>query len=410
MPLCGRCTGRAAVNALDLSWRPQLRIGTRATDNVRWSSANQEAALGFDNGGGLELKAETAEWKTKLNPSFNFRRFAIGEDLDADEYGVRSQHQWLVSDRLVFGANLDYEHDSTLTTELTDAGIQNQVANRDTVTAQPNVTFLLDDRATLNGSYLYTDVSFDTNANGQLVDYSYEQFSASVARAWKENVRFFISGFASEFETPESEGRTRTYGAQGGVEYVYRPDMGTTLSVGYTKSDIEFQTEFLTIDPGPPPQLALATRTEEASTNGPIASVSFFKDFERTRMRFDYNRRVSPSIRGSQQLEDDILFTAEHDMTRAWRIGFRGGYNIRSSELQSVDVQMRQAATPQLNRDQAAVAGWMSYALNKEMTVRAEYRFARNSFDETRQRDSVFNNTLFMTFVYNGERHFLRNY
>jgi hypothetical protein len=91
-------------------------------------------------------------------------------------------------------------------------------------------------------------------------------------------------------------------------------------------------------------------------------------------------------------------------------MGFRGNYNLRSSELQSVNVQTNQAATFQLARDQAAVAGWMSYALNREMTVRAEYRFARNSFDETQQRDSVYNHALFMTFVYNGEPHFVRGF
>ncbi len=399
-----------AASALDLSWRPQLRIGTRATDNVRWSSQDQEAALGFDNGGGLELKAETTEWKTKLNPSFNFRRFAIGENLDADEYGVKSQHQWLATERLVFGVNLDYVRDSTLTTELTDAGAQNQVANRDAVTAQPSVTFLLDDRTTLTGSYLYTDVSFDTDANGQLVDYDYEQFVATISHAWRSDLRLFLNGFASEFEVATPEGRTRTYGTMGGVEYFYRPDLGATLAVGYTKSDIEFETQFLTIDPGPPPRLVLATRTDEASTNGPIASASFFKDFEHTRTRFEYTRRVSPSIRGSQQLEDDMLLTAEHDLSREWRVGFRGGYNLRSSELQSVDVQTNLAATFQLARDQAAVAGWTSYALNREMMVRAEYRFTRNSFDETQQRDPAYNHALFMTFVYNGEPHFMRGF
>mgnify|MGYP001183637277 FL=1 len=357
------------------------------------------------------MNAETAEWKSKLNPSFNFRRFAIGDDLDADEYGVRSQHQWLATERLVFGANLDYVRDSTLTTELTDAGLQNQVANRDTITAQPSVTFLLNEKTTLTGGYLYNDVSFGTDANGQLVDFTYQQLSASITRAWQENVQFFISSFASEFETEEPEGRTRTYGAQGGVEYTYRPDLGVTLSIGYVKSDIEFQTQFLTFDPGPPPRLVVASRTDDVSTNGPLASASFFKDFENTRTRFDYNRRVSPSIRGTQQLEDDIVVTAEHDLTKAWKVGFRGGYNLRSSELQDIASGQVPATSNQLNRDQALLAGWTAYAFTKELSIRSEYRFVRNSFsDDTLERDAVYGHSLFVNLIYNGEPRFLRGF
>lgn len=402
--------GAGPAAAWDLSWSPQLRVGTRATDNVRFASRNQEAALGFDNGGGLLLKAENPQWWTKINPTFNFRRFAIGENLDADEYGVTSEHQWQASERLLFGAKLDYERDSTLTTELSDAGTETQVANRDTVRAQPSVTYLLDERTMLTAGYLYADVSFDTHANGRLVDYRYQQLSGSISHAWRSNVRFFLNGFASEFEVDEPKGRTRTYGTMGGVEYLYRPDLGATLAVGYTTSDIDFETRFLRIDPGPPPRLVLASRMDNASNSGPLASVNLFKDFEHTRTRFEYARRVSPSIRGSQQLEDDILLTAEHDLSREWRIGFRGGYNMRSSEFEDTNIFTNRTSYWDLSRDQAVVAGWTAYKLNREMTLRAEYRFARNSFDETRQRDAAYNHALFMTFVYNGEPHFLRGF
>lgn len=380
----------------------------RATDNVRWSSANQQDAVGFDTGGGLSLKAESDTWNSTLSPNFNIRRFLIGEDLDAEEYGVKSQHQWMATEQFVAGANLDYVRNSTLTTELTDAGAQNQVANRSAVTAQPNFSYTLNERAAVNGSYLYTDVTFDTNANGQLVDYSFEQFSLGGTYVWRENVRLFVNGFASTFETSTPRGRTRTYGGQSGLEYQYRPDIGATLAVGYVTSDISFDVQTLAVDPGPPPRLVLLTRTDEASTNGPIASASFFKDFENTRTRFDYSRRVSPSIRGSQQLEDDIQFTAEHDLKKEWRIGFRGGYNLRASELQSVDLFTNQATTNQLNRDQAALSGWARYSITKELSVRAEYRFARSTFDESQQLDNVYTNALFMTFIYSAEPRFMR--
>lgn len=396
--------------ALDLSYRPQLRIGMRASDNVRSSAVSPEAALGFDNGGGLELKAESQVWKSLITPSFNFRRFAIGEDLDADEYGVRSQHQWFATERLMLGTNVDYVRDSTLTTELTDAGVQNQVANRDTVLVQPNVTYIWDDRTSLTAGYLHQDVSFDTDARGQLIDYLYDQVNVGATHAWREHLTFSITAFASKFETPDLEGETRTYGGQGGAEYRFSPDFSMNLAVGYVTSDIDFQNRFLALDPGPPPRIVVVSREESVSTNGPIANVSIRKDFERLRTRFDYARRVSPSIRGTQQVEDDILFTAEHDLTQTWRVGFRGGYNMRSSELQDTDAIQSPGTSNQLNRDQALVAGWIAYAFTKELSVRSEYRFVRNSFDENVRRDPIYGNALFLNLIFNGEPHFLRGF
>lgn len=394
--------------ALDLSYRPQVRLGMRASDNIRWSANNQEAALGFDNGGGLEIKAESQVWKSLVTPSFNIRRFAIGENLDAEEYGVRTQHQWLASERLLLGTNIDYTRDSTLTTELTDAGAQNQVANRDTVLVQPNVTYIWDERTSLTAGYLHQDVSFETIANSQLVDYRYDQATFGATHAWRDNLTFSLTAFVSKFETPDLDGQTMTYGGQGGAEYRFSPDFSVNLAVGYVASDIDFQSQFLAIDPGPPPRLVILTQEESVSTDGPIATVSIRKDYERLRTRFDYARRVSPSIRGTQQVEDDILLTAEHDLSRTWRVGFRGGYNMRSSELQDVSGAQAPGTSNQLNRDQALLAGWMSYAFTKELSVRSEYRFARNSFDETLRRNAVYGHGLFLNLVFNGEPHFLR--
>ncbi len=395
--------------ALDLSWQPQLRVGTRATDNVLWSSTNQEAALGFDNGGGMIVKAEAQDWRSTLTPSFNFRRYAIGENLDADEYGARTQHQWFVTDRVQLGANLDYVRDSTNSTELTDAGNRNQIANRDTYLAQPSITFLVDDRTSVNGSYVYQDVSFDTSANGQLVDFSFEQFTVGGTHLLTDDVRLFATAFASQFETPDTNGKTRTYGGQAGAGYQFTEDFSVEGAVGYVSSDIEFETSFLTLDPGPPPSIVLVTQQDETSSSGPIATASVQKAFEDLRTRLDYARRVSPSIRGSQQLEDDIMLALDRDLSREWRLGFRGGYNMRSAEGEDVAVGLNRFRVDDLNRDQAMVSGNLSYRFTSEISLRADYRFSYNTFTNERQ-DSVYNHSFFVTLSYDGEPRFLRGY
>ncbi len=395
------------VAALDLSWQPQLRVGTRATDNVLWSSDNQEAALGFDNGGGMVLKAEAQDWRSTITPTFNFRRYAIGENLDADEYAARSQHQWFATDRLQFGTNLDFVRDSTNSTELTDAGNRNQIANRETITAQPSVTYLLSEKTSFNGSFLYQDVSFDRSANGQLVDFKYQQATLGATHFWRDDIRFFATAFASEFETPDTNGKTRTYGGQGGVGYSWDENLTIDLAMGYVTSDIEFETSFLALDLGPPPQIVLVTQADEVSTSGPIASASIQKNFDNLRTRLDYARRVSPSIRGSQQLEDDILLNVERDLTREWRLRFRGGYNMRTAEGEDFLVGLNQIRANDLNRDQISLNGAVFYRITNEITVSSEYRFSYNDFTNELQ-DSVYNHSFFVTLSYDGEPRFLR--
>jgi len=397
------------AHALDLSWQPQLRVGMRATDNVLWAPANQEAAVGFDNGGGMVVKAETRDWRSMVTPSFNFRRFAVGENLDADEYGVRSQHQWVATDRIQLGANLDFVRESTNSTEVTDAGAQNQIANRETITAQPTVTYLLSERTSLNAAYVYQDVSFDRSANGQLVNFTFEQFSLGGTHLLTDKIRVFANAFASEFETPDLGGRTRTYGGQGGAGYQFTQDFSVEGAVGYVKSDIEFENQFLAIDPGPPPRIVLVTQQEEVSTTGPIASASVQKSFENVRTRLDYARRVSPSIRGSQQLEDDIMLSAEHDISSLWRVGVRGGYNMRTAEAQDVAPVFSRRFADDLNRDQALLTGWLSYRFTNELSARAEYRFSRNSFSNE-LLETVYTNSLFFTLNYDGTPRVLRGF
>jgi len=404
------CIGASPLAcALDLSWQPQLRVGTRATDNVLWSSVNQEAALGFDNGGGMVLRAESRDWRSTVTPTFNFRRYAIGENLDADEYAARSQHQWSATERLQFGANLDFVRDSTNSTELTDAGNRNVISNRETITAQPTVTFLLSEQTSLNAGYLYQDVSFDNTGNGQLVDFSFQQFTLGGTHLLTNDIRLFATAFASEFETPDTNGKTRTYGGQAGAGYQFTEDFSVEGAVGYVSSDIQFQTSFLALDLGPPPRIVLVTQQDETSSSGPIASASVQKAFENLRTRLDYARRVSPSIRGSQQLEDDIIVTLDRDLSREWRLGFRGGYNMRGAEGEDVAVGLNRFRAGDLNRDQAMVSGNVSYRVSNEVSIRADYRFSYNTFTNELQ-DSVYNHSFFVTLSYDGEPRFLRGY
>lgn len=382
--LCGQ-----GAQAVDLSWSPQLRLGTRATDNVRWSSQDEEGAFGFDTGGGVALKAVSDDLNSALNPSFNFRRFAIGEDLDADEYGVRSQHQYKVTERLQASLQADYVRDSTLTSELTDAGRRNDVANRDTVTIAPGINYLVTDTTSVNANYLFSDVGFDASPEQGLVDYKFQQWSAGATHFISEQWQLFANFFVTDFEVASTSSETWTYGGTVGASYAWSDSLSTTGSVGYQTASTDFLDDFL--------------QPANASAGGPIANFGIKKRFENTRAEFNYARRVSPSARGAQTLEDDMVLTADHDVSRRWRLGFRGGYNMRSAQAEEIGGAIRD-----LNRDQASVGGSLIFKATEEISIRGEYRFSRQSLTESDERRYV--NAMFVTMTFNGEPHFFSGY
>ena len=391
------------THAIDFSWQPQLRVGSRATDNVLSSVRNQEAALGFDNTGSVILKAEAVDWRSSITPSFNIRRFAIGDRLDAEEYGVHSQHQWDATSRLQATLGADYARDSTLTTELIDAGRQTTVADRDTVTIAPGLVFRLSDVTSLNSNFLYSDVQFSGTTDQSLVNYTYKQLLVGGTHILNDQIQLSLTGFVSEFETPSLGGKTRTYGGQTGVTYQYSSDLAFDVGIGYVTSDIEFLDSFFTLVLGPPPRVVRVDQPGSTSTSGPIANASIRKTFENMRTRLDYSRSVSPSIRGSQTLDDNIIFTLDRDLTKRWIAGFRGSYNMRAAESDAVGGNIGD-----LNREQTTVGAYFSYQLTRQISLRTEYRYAHALIALSNQL--IDSNALFFTVNYTGDPHVFGGY
>lgn len=376
----------------------------RGTDNVRWSSLDKEAAFGFDTGGGVTFKAASQSWNSTLNPSFNFRRFPIGEDIDADEYGVRSQHQYKVTERLQAALQADYVRDSTLSSELTDAGRRNDVANRATVTIAPGLNYLVTDSTAVNANYMYSDVGFDAAPGQGLVDYKFQQWSVGGTHFLSGQWQLFTNFFVTDFEAASTSSETWTYGGMVGATYSWSETLSTSGSVGYQTASTDFIERFFVAVPGTsPPQIVLVEQPANSKSNGPIANFGIKKRFENTRAEFNYARRVSPSIRGAQTLEDDMVLTTDHDISRRWRLGFRGGYNIRSAQAEEIGGAIRD-----LNRDQASVGGYLMFKATEEISIRGEYRFSRQSLAETDERRYV--NAMFVSMIFNGEPHFFPGY
>jgi hypothetical protein len=402
----------SCAQAVDLSWRPQLHVGTRATDNLRSTADDQEAAWGFDNGGGVALSAASDTWNSTITPSFNFRRFVIGEDADADEYDVHSETQWAFVERAVASLNAGYARDSTLSTELSDAGRETVAVNRDTVTVNPALEYVIDGRSAVNAGFLYSDVSFEERPGTGFVDYDYKQATLGGRHIYSETLTCFVTTYLSEFRAPGSGGKSLTYGGNGGVSYRFSPTLDGDFAVGYSQSEIDFLDQrvdgfqFDGFDPvtGAPIFVPVVTLLKGHTVeSGPIALATIRKAFESTRIELDYSRAISPSSRGAQTVADEILLTLDHDVSPLLMIGLRGGYNMRSTESDLQDINSRA-----LNRDQTQLGALLRYRFNQEMAVTVNYRFVWNQLEDPGR--STFNNALFVNFSYNGDPQYFRGY
>lgn len=395
------------VAAWDLSWQPRARIVSRATDNLRSQILNRQGALGFDTGGSVIVRAVSDNWRSTITPAVNIRRFAIGEEGDAEEYEVRTSSTWNFIENAYASLNLDYIRDSTLTTELTDAGRANTVANRDTFTVSPSLAYAFDERTTANVGLLYSDVSFEKRPGIFFSDYEYRQVNAAVTHALTPVLSLSVNAFVSEFETPASGGKSLTYSGQAGGAYRYSETLSAEFGVGYSQSEIDFLTQqfdgfrveldALTGQPALVPVFSLVQQS--TVENGPVARASIVKLFEATQVQLDYSRSVSPSALGAQSISDDILLTVDRDLTDRLTATFRGSYNMRSIESESLT-----SARRNLNRDQMLFSGTLRYKLTEKLTLATTYRYFRNSLVDIDA--NAFNHTVFVALTFNGEPHF----
>jgi len=380
--------------AIEFTAKPEFSTGARATDNVLFSSENMQDAVGFDTGGSVNLIGQSDSYRTTFTPSFNLRRFAVGDNLDADEYGVRSAHEWKVTDALNATLKADYYQDSTLSTELTDVGRQNDVTDRDTLSLQPGLIYQLDAGNAFNMGFAYTDVTTDPKAG--LIDYTYSQASVGGTHSLSETMQTFVSGFVSWFDVPSLRSSTTTYGIQTGVTWQWDEVTRVEASVGYLTSDINFIDQYLAIVSDPIPRVVLVQEARTASTSGPIAAFSLTRDFEHLKARFEFSRQLSPTLRGQQSLEDSMTVGADYEFSREFTAGISGQYNIRAAQSEQVGL-----AAADLNTDQITTSGYLGFRYSEHISIRAEYRYSHQALNTiTAGSDS---NGVFLNLNYSGD-------
>lgn len=385
-------------HAFDFTWTPTARTSMRLDDNIRGASRNAEEAVGFDMGGGVNLRAQSEYLSSELFPRFNIRRFAIGNDLDADEYSVGFNNDWL-QERYSAGLDFSYARDSTLTTEATDTGLRNDVTDRDSINVQPNASYFLTDRLALQSSFLFNDVTYIDAERSGLFAYQYLQGTAGITYQWRDDVSGFANFFVSNFSVQEQESKTQSYGGQSGLTWRWDETLELSGALGWLASSIEFTEQRLELILEPFPRVVLVENMIETSVAGPIASATIRKIFDSGLVRLDYSRQVTPSGRGSQSTADRIALSIVKGLTNNFSILFDGQYEMRTALAQETGSNLR---SQQLNRNYAELRGTIRYRISETWSLDASYRHGRNESTDLNSSFSADTNTIYLAVQFNG--------
>lgn len=370
MVLCTRAL------AMDFTLTPSLNLGSRTTNNVLFSITRTQTALQFDSGGQVAVTAEGSRYRGNLTPSFNLRRFAVGDNLDGEEYGISSEHRWQVAESLTATLDAGYAQDSTLSAALTDAGRRNTVGNRNTLNLAPSLIYSYDALTQLSASFSHSEITTDTLPSEGLVDYTYKVASLGGSRQLREDIQMFATGFANWFDVPSQQSSTVSYGAQTGLTWQWDPQLRLELAGGYLASNIDYLTFTPVLVLNPFPQIILLEQPRQITTGGPIASLAVTRTFEQWRAAFRYSRQVSPTLRGAQSIEDSMEMRLDHDWSRDVALSLGCQYALVSAQA-----DVLQTAVNDLNRAQLNVTASVSFQASRQLSLRGEYRYTTQEND-----------------------------
>jgi hypothetical protein len=388
--------------AVDITWKPAAHEMMRLEDNVRGASENKEGAWGFETGAGVDLNAKADWFSSQLHPLVNIRKFAIGDDLDADEYGVKFNNQ-LIQARSVSGLDFSYNRDSTLATEErnlgeTDVGLVNAVKNRDAILVSPRFIYAFSDRLNSETFASYNDVKYQDAQGTGLIDYQYVSASTGLRYQWRDNAELSSRFIVSDFRAPDVDSTTRNYSQEVELTWRWSETFETSGMIGWIQSDVSFSVFEQRLVLIPIPRFIPVKVDRAATRGGPVASANIRKKFDQFSAQLRYDREVSPSGQGQQSSSDRISANAVRPVTDRVSLVLDGIYEMRTSETEGLGAGI----AGDLNRDYYEVKASLRYQLKKEWGVSATYRYGHR---ESTGAGTVFvadMNTFFVIVDYKG--------
>ncbi len=354
--------------AVDVSVQPNLWQRIEFDNNLRLLFDNNDEVAGSITSAGAQLVAATESYSVTLTPRVNFLQFSNAQNPDREDlFGNLLMEKF--GEQYSTFLNVSADRRGTIQSELAATGLIVDNLNRDTITVAPGINYQLTPRlgGTLSGSW--SDVSFEQAENSRLNDYTFWNSSASARFQWLPRLALTARVDISDFNSPATNGSTRTYIAWVGADAIISPTTTARISAGINHSELEFQSIQLIQFPGLPPFLQSAD--DDASETGYVVDAAIDKSFETARISATYVRSLSPSSLGAQSLDDDYRISAEKRLTP--RLTFR-------SSVRFIDRVAEGDSQAALDLKFLQAHALFDFSLTRKLRLELGYRYSFREF------------------------------
>ena len=417
------------------TWMPAcLLLLSLPAQAAQWS-AEPKISLrsGYNDNIRLDTRPHDSVWETALTPSVRFgvasvnkglfgrayasvRRFSGGSGrnssdiLDREDYhfDTNAYHR---TQRNEFRGLLNFTRDSTLDSELDQTGqVLSSRATRSRITLGPSWTGSLTEQTQLNLGYTFTTVSYsdepgvqDIESGGRnLIEYDYEQFSASLTHQYSPNVQGTLSTTYSSYQ-PDSGFDSDTVNIQVGISRSFSETLSTSWLAGYreTTSDTLIATGFcIDADPGAKfpgceggAPVQTGTRKDDNTNSGSVYSANITKLLERGELSASLSRSSNPSSDGELLDTTRLILAGSHKFSQKLRSSLSVEYS-NAETISRVSNNSRKT-----DEDFFRVRPKLFWQWDRNWVLAAEYEYVENK-NKRRGPGTARRNAFYLTLRY----------
>ena len=352
---------------------PVVEIAIQNIDNPRLN----EGDVDTDNitGGFLDVAAEmrrnTEISSVLFRPSAAIYRYSGDSDEDseaffldfnADRTGQRSEWRFAAnfSRQQVFRGETtssEFDEPGLDDSDQTGTGRTFERRERDLWRIRPGVTFDLTERTALRFDLNYLDGRYDSQEQGEAVDYTNSQITAAIVRALTPDSNLAFGAFASQYDPTNANQETDSVGVR--MRYQQNvSDISTFfIDIGAQESDLPS-----TVTPG-----------EEISESAFLWNIGYNRRLERTRWQFNIGQTVTPSGSGFLVERDLYRVMMQHQLRPRWSL-------MLSAVAQNTSALADEGVTTTVDRDYVQGRAVLGYEMTPKWTIEGGYTLTHQDF------------------------------
>ncbi len=345
--------------ALAAEWSVGGQVRERITfdDNVRLVTENEEAAIASITTLDVDVGARAPTTVLNANIRLDKSVFIGADDLDSFDQHLVADGEHSIQ-RVTLSANAGFDRETARTSEITDTGRTDVLAERIGLTLGTGAAYRASVVDAIRTFSNYSDVSYDTD---ELTDYTFYGAGVGWARLLTEATSLNSFVTASRFETGTgSPVESTVYGAQIGITHAFTERLEIQVGAGVKRTS----TDFVESVGG---SLVSRSQTDIGFTTDSRVSYRF----ERTTLEGSYVRDVFPSSAGQMLTKNTVSLSLRQRATPVITFSFRGSYQ----ENESANL-----GTNRANNDRTywSVTPGAHWAFLPDWTASASYRYRSN--------------------------------